>query len=175
MLRKTTSIISGSLAIAACAALIACGDSGRSVEAASETSAEATTAKPVEETPVQPVAKVEAPAAPAPIPTRDVGSGFFIETTGCNSAQQAFEIQVPDFERLDPNYSGPVAGIEFIQTTGNGKRYGLRNVSINGNGILRFELFCEGAGDYVHPPIGGGWCNNGGGGSIGYAVKAHYR
>jgi hypothetical protein len=93
--------------------------------------------------------------------TRVIGNIFYIETQGNKAKEKHFEIAIPDANKLDTNYQGVIAGIEFEETTHVG-RAGVRNVALNGT-TLFFDMFAEGAGIW------------GAGASYGFRVVAHYR
>jgi hypothetical protein len=131
---------------------------------------------------LSPVASPSPEARPTP-PGREEGEsasgrtavlarGLFQSADACNETERHVVLKVPDAERLDPSYKGPVPGIEFREITrfNNG---GIKRVKLSG-GRLELDIWADGKG-FLLTIFGSESCSGGEGANIGYDVIAHYR
>ncbi|HZR65458.1 MAG TPA: hypothetical protein VFA85_09950 [Terriglobales bacterium] len=109
-----------------------------------------------------------------PLPERVKIASAYQEAGGCQDTARAFAVSIPHVERLNTSLSGPISGIELVQTTNNG-RSGIRNLAF-GSGSVTFDLFAGGGGSAQHIPwpVDRDVCVGASGGSTGYDVYAHY-
>lgn len=148
-----------------------------------------------EQPPATPAARAASPhpapsppaAAPAPAPTpfpedqpaqprsgaiEVVAKALFQSADACQTTGRRLSLKIPDVDRLDDGFHGPVPGIEFREVARvNGGGY--RHVRISGN-TLEFELNAQGKGLLVEA-LGSKSCKNGEGATVGYDIIAHYR
>jgi hypothetical protein len=104
--------------------------------------------------------------------TAVLARGLFQSADACNETERHVVLKVPDVERLDPSYKGPVPGIEFREITrfNNG---GIKRVKLSG-GRLELDIWADGKG-FLLTIFGSESCSGGEGANIGYDVIAHYR
>jgi len=141
---------------------------GRSVSAKS----------PAETTPpIQPAAapppSASAPPSPPPMPARLKIASVYQAADGCQDTGKDMAVAIPNSDRLDISYNGPVAGIELVETNRNGVS-GYRNIAF-GNGTVTFQLYAGGGGSKQTIPLFGEKCVGATGGSIGEDIYAHYK
>jgi hypothetical protein len=104
--------------------------------------------------------------------TAVVARGLFQSSDACDETERHVVLKVPDAERLDPSYKGPVPGIEFREIT----RFndgGIKSVKLSG-GKLELDIWADGKG-FLLTIFGSQSCSGGEGANIGYDVIAHYR
>ena len=120
-------------------------------------------------------ASKQASATPPPqVPsTQTIASNIYFESGGCESKAMHLTFSIPDVDRLDPSYTGPVAGIEFVELARNGNA-GYRSVVRSGN-RLELDVYADGAGTKDNIPSVGERCVNAAASSVGYNIVGHYR
>jgi hypothetical protein len=107
--------------------------------------------------------------------TRDKIGTASKRENGCNQSGQNFKFVIPHPEQLDLDYKGVIAGIERVYTEHNGTTSD-NNYAFTDNGTaIVFSLSAKGAGTYIRPPFGGGWCQGAEGANITVEVYAHYK
>ena len=113
-------------------------------------------------------------AAPPQAPSNQtIASNVYVDSGGgCESKAIHLSFIIPNVNRLDPTYAGPVAGIEFVELTRNGKA-GYRNVVQSGD-RLELDLFADGAGFKNSIPSVGKKCVDAAAASVGYDIVGHY-
>lgn len=98
----------------------------------------------------------------------------FVHANGCHETTQRFTTQVPNVDRLDRSFRGPLDGIEVVVTSAN-NGHASRNYAWAANGTaISYDLYAKGKGNYVKSPFGGGGvCVGAAGGWLAIDVYAH--
>jgi hypothetical protein len=130
------------------------------------------TPPPIQPAPPAP-STAPAPPTPPPMPARLKIASVYQAADGCQDTGREVAVSIPNADRLDISYNGPVAGIELVETTKNGNS-GYRNIAF-GNGTVTFQLFAGGGGTKQNIPFVGEKCIGASGGSIGEDIYAHYK